>query len=147
MEILKRMERMIIKFLWRGPDKVTRNSDINSVENGGMNLMEIETQVKALRLAWITRILDSNKKGPWKSYFNYYLKPSGGTFLLKCNYEHKDLTPSLSRFYSDLLLWWEEFRYTFSDNNYAQRIIWNNKDIRIDNRSVSYKLYYENGIV
>ena len=66
---------------------------------------------------------------------------------MKCNYELKDLTLSLSGFYSDLLLWWGEFRNTFSDNNYAQRIIWNNKDIRIDNRSVFYKLYYENGIV
>ena len=92
--------------------------------------MDIETQIKALRLAWIPRILDSNKKGPWKSYFNYYLKPYGGTFLLKCNYELKDLTPSLSGFYSDLLLWWEEFRNTFSDNNYAQRIIWNTGIIR-----------------
>ena len=143
------MERKIFKFLWRGPDtcKVMRNSVINSVENGGLNLMDIETQIKALRLAWIPRILDSNKKGPWKSYFNYYLKPYGGTFLLKCNYKLKDLTLSISGFYSDLLLWWEEFRNTFSDNNYAQRIIWNNKDIRIDNRSVIYKLYYENGIV
>ena len=71
---------MIFKFLWRGPDKVTRNSAINSVENGGLNFMDIETQIKALRLAWIPRILDSNKKGPWKWYFNYYLKPYGGTF-------------------------------------------------------------------
>ena len=62
MEIIKRMERIIFKFLWRGPDKVTRNSVINSVENGGLNLMDIETQIKALRLAWIPRILDSNKK-------------------------------------------------------------------------------------
>ena len=109
MEIMKRMERMIFKFLWRGPDKVTRNSVINSVENSGVNLMDIETQIKALKLAWIPRILDSNKKGPWKSYFNYYLKLYGETLLLKCNYELKDLTPSLSGFYSDLLLWWEEF--------------------------------------
>ena len=107
MEIIKRMERMIFKFLWRGPDKVMRNTVINSVENGGLNLMDIETQIKALRLAWIPRILESNKKRPWKSYFIYYLKPYGGTFLLKCNYELKDLTPSLSGFYSDLLLWWE----------------------------------------
>ena len=55
--------------------------------------------------------------------------------------------PSLSGFYSGLLLWWEEFRNTFSDDNYAQKIIWYNKDIRIDNRSVFYKLYYEKGIV
>ena len=66
---------------------------------------------------------------------------------MKWNYELKDLTPSRSDFYSDLLLWWEEFRNTFSDNNYAQRIIWNNMDIRIDIRLVFYKLCYENGIV
>ena len=147
MEIIKRMERMIFKFLWKGPDKVTRNSVINSIKNGGFNLIDIETQIKALRLSWIPRILDSTRKGPWKSYFNHYLKPYGGTFLLKCNYEFKDLTTLLNGFYSDLLLWWEEFRNTFSDINYAQRIIWNNKDIRIDNRSVFYKLYYESGIV
>ena len=109
--------------------------------------MDIETQIKALRLSWIPRILDSTRKGPWKSYFNHYLKPYGGTFLLKCNYEFKDLTTSLNGFYSDLLLWWEEFRNTFSDNNYAQRIVWNNKDIKIDNRSVFYKSYYDKGIV
>ena len=41
-------------------------------------------------------------------------------FLLKCNYELKDLTSSLSGFYSDLLFWWEEFKNTFSDFNPAQ---------------------------
>ena len=87
MEIIKRMERMIFKFLWKGPDKVTRHSVINSVKNGGLNLIDIETQIKALRLSWIPRILDSTRKGPWKLYFNHYLKPYGGTFLLKCNYE------------------------------------------------------------
>ena len=55
---------------------------------------------------------------------------------MRCNYEFQDLTTLLNGFYSDLLLWWEEFRNTFSDINYAEIIIWNNKDIRIDNRSV-----------
>ena len=31
-DILWRMERMIYKFLWKGPDKVTRNSVINTLE-------------------------------------------------------------------------------------------------------------------
>ena len=30
---------------------------------------------------------------------------------------------------------------------YAERIIWKNKVFRVDNRSVFYKLYYENGTV
>ena len=61
MEIIKRMERMIFKFLWKGPDKVTRNYVTNSVKNGGLNLMDIKTQIKALRLSWIPRILDSTR--------------------------------------------------------------------------------------
>ena len=52
--------------------------------------MDIETQIKALRLSWIPRILDSTNIEPWKSFFNHYLKPYGGTFVLKCNYELKD---------------------------------------------------------
>ena len=123
METIKRMERMIFKLLWKGPDKVTRNSFVNSIKNGGLNLIDIETQVKALTLSWIPHILDSTRKGPWKSYFNHYLKSCGGAFLLKCNYELKDLTTLLNGFYSDLLLWREEFRNTFSDINYAERII------------------------
>ena len=69
-DILRRMERMIYKFLWKGPDKVTRNSVINKLEQGGLNLTDIETQIKALRLSWIPRILDE-RKGAWKSYFNF----------------------------------------------------------------------------
>ena len=49
-DILRRMERMIYKFLWKGPDRVTRNLVINTLEQGGLNLTDIETQIKALRL-------------------------------------------------------------------------------------------------
>ena len=41
---------MIYKFLWRGPDKVTRSSVINMLEHGGLNLTDIEKQIKALKL-------------------------------------------------------------------------------------------------
>lgn len=47
-DILRRMERMIYKFLWKGPEKVTRNSVINTTEHGGLNLTDIKTQIKAL---------------------------------------------------------------------------------------------------
>ena len=42
-EIIKQMERMLYKFLWKGPDKVTRLSVISSLKNGGLNLTDLET--------------------------------------------------------------------------------------------------------
>ena len=50
-EIIKQVERMVYKFLWKGPDKVTRLSVINSLKNGGLNLTDsLETHIKAIRL-------------------------------------------------------------------------------------------------
>ena len=38
---------MIYKILWKGPDNVTRNSVINMLEHGGLNLTDIKKQIKA----------------------------------------------------------------------------------------------------
>ena len=110
-DILRRMERMIYKFLWKGPDKFTRNSVINKLEQGGLNLTDIETQIKALRLSWIPRILDERKG----AYFNFQLKNHGGVFLLSCNYDVNDLNLNLTGFYAELLLWWADFRRSLFD--------------------------------
>ena len=60
-EIIKQMEKMIYKFLWEGPDKVTRLSVINTLENGEMNLTDLELHIKALRLPWIPHLLDEKE--------------------------------------------------------------------------------------
>ena len=49
-EIIKQMEKMIYKFLWKGPDKVTRLSVINSLENGGLNLIDLELHIIRIRI-------------------------------------------------------------------------------------------------
>ena len=125
-EIIKQLEKMIYKFLWKGPDKVTRLSVINTLENGGLNLTDLELHIKALRLSWIPRLLDE-KEGPWISYLKYNFKKYGGCFLFRCNYDVNDLHLSLSKFYLQLLRWWAD---------YPQNVIWNNKDIRINNKPV-----------
>ena len=45
-EIIKQMERMIDNFLCKGPDKVTRPSVINSLQNGGLNLTNLKPKLK-----------------------------------------------------------------------------------------------------
>ena len=62
-EIIKQMEEIIFKFLWKGPDKVTSLSVINTLENGGLNVRDFEIHIKVLRLSWIPRCLDETE-GP-----------------------------------------------------------------------------------
>ena len=67
-------------------------------------------------------------------------------FLFRCNYDVKDI-PIHSKFYTELLQWWSEFRTEFDAGKDWQNIIWNNKDIRIDNKSVFYKNVFESDII
>ena len=145
-EVIKQMEKMVFKFLWKGPDKVTRLSVINILDKGGLNLTDFESYINALRLFWIPRLL-GEREGPWISYLKYYLKNYGGCFLFRLTLIDLDLDLSVSNFYLELLRWWAEFRSSFSDVNYSQNVIWNNKDIRINNRPVFYKMFFDKGII
>ena len=63
-EIVQELNRLLFKFLWKGTDKVTRLSTINEYENGGLKMIDLESMIKSLRLAWLKRIFGNNE-GPW----------------------------------------------------------------------------------
>ena len=128
---------MIFKFLWKGTDKVTRLSTINEFENGGLKMIDLESMIKSLRLAWLKIIFQCNN-GAWRNFLRFSLEPFGGLFLFHCNYDFKEISIS-SKFYSELLQWWSEFRSVFDSRRECQYILWNNKEIRVDNKPVFYK--------
>ena len=81
--------------------------------------------------------------GFWKRYILHPLKPYGGFFFFKCNYDIRDY-PNLPQFHSELLQWWSEFREMSASEKDWVHVIWNNKDIRIDKKPFfSQKLIFE----
>ena len=121
-EIVKELNQMIFKFLWKGIDKVTRLSTINEYENGGLKMIDLESMIKSLRLAWLKRIFQCNN-GAWRSFLRFLLEPFGGLFLFHCNYDIKKIHIS-SKFYSELLQWWSEFRSVFDSRRECQYILY-----------------------
>ncbi|CAH3173730.1 unnamed protein product, partial [Porites lobata] len=119
--------------------KVTRASVINEYEEGGLRMVDLECMVKSLRLAWLKRIF-SGTNGTWKSYLQHIMGSVGGLFFFNCNYDISDYTIP-SQFYRELLLWWSQFRETFASEEDWKTIIWNNKEIKVENKPVYYKHY------
>ena len=100
-EIVQELNQILFKFLWKGMDKVTRLSTVNEFENSGLNMIDLDSMIKSLWLAWMERIFGEND-GAWKSYLQVSLKRYRGLFLCYCNYDIKDHhVPFL--FYSELL--------------------------------------------
>ena len=108
-------------------------------------MIDLEYMVKSLRLAWLRRIFNEIN-GPWKSFLQHLLSPLRGFVFLACNYSISDYAIS-SQFYYELVSSWSEFRQTFATEKDWTNIIWNNCEIRIDNKPVYYKNYHEAGIV
>ena len=52
-ELVKDLNRLLFKFLWKGTDKVTRASTTNDFEHGGSKMIDIDSMVVSLRLAWL----------------------------------------------------------------------------------------------
>ena len=137
--MLKELNKILFKFLWKGVYEVTRASVINKYEEGGLRMVDLECMVKSLRLAWLKRIF-SGTNGTWKSYLQHILSSVGGLFFFNCNYNISDYTIP-SQFYRELLLWWSQFRETFATEEDWKTIIWNNKEIKVENKPVYYKHY------
>ena len=65
---------------------------------GGLNFSNARTTVKVLRLSWIGRLL-SESSDAWKAIPNAYFNRYGGLpFLLKCNYNTKNLDNNIPPF-------------------------------------------------
>ena len=116
------------------------------MESGGLNVKDIETLIKASRLAWTGKLF-SNGPLPWDAYFNYLLKDFGGEFLFSCNYDVEECK-IYSKFCNEFLQWWADFRHFFSTKPpMSKYIIWNNKGIKIDNKSIYYPADVKAGIL
>ena len=127
-EFVSQLNQLLFQFLWNGPDKVTRRSAINEYSDGGLKIIDFDSMIISLRLAWLKRIVSSND-GTWKRYLTYHLERFGSLFLFQCNYDVSILPLNISLFYLELLQWWSEFRDMFCSEKDWRYILWNNKQI------------------
>ena len=63
-------EVLLFKFLWKGIDKIRRVLVINEYGEGGLKMIDLDTMVESLRLAWLKRIFNEND-GTWKRYLKH----------------------------------------------------------------------------
>lgn len=102
--------------------------------------------LKALRLAWIPRILNAGDKN-WCSVPNHYFRKQGGlNFLLKCNYDTK-FFPKLPTFYKSILKFFQELKVLYGYDQASDLVLYNNKEIQVDQKTVYLNNWIKKGVV
>ena len=147
-DFIKRINKLLYSFIWKGKDKIKRTALINPYDEGGLKMPDVESMISAQRVLCIKKYLSSNPAG-WKFFLDFYLKRVGGKFLFHCNFDYTKLPVDLPDFYKECLLVWtsqNEFNPS-SLSEITNQVLWNNKFICIESRSVYNKKLLEAGLV
>jgi len=85
-----------------------------------------------MHLSWLGRFLNCTNES-WQAIPNDFFNRYGGlSFLLKCNYDSKKLDENLPLYYREMLNYFKELRA----GHKSEFILWNNKEIAIENKSI-----------
>ncbi len=152
--MIKEIDIRIFKFLWGKRDRIKRKSVINSLEDGGLNMMDVRSQLSAIKASWATRIVNAPDHHLWSYLPKMYLSVFGPDYLiLKTSVTEKNafsLLDTIPAFYKEVIFSYNRSKIVdyndFSDNLMTQPI-WGNKFIKFKGKTLFFKSWVRVGIL
>ncbi len=113
--IINDIAKLIMSFLWNGKQpRIKKEVLYNSYENGGIKLPHLSTQITAIKIGWVKRILLAGNNCVWKALIQNGLKIDID-LLFEINICFKDLLKfvpgKLNTFWTDVLKSWCDYNY------------------------------------
>ena len=88
--VIKDANKMLFQFLWGSKNERVKRATITGyMEYGGLKMVDLQNQIRALKIKWISRsrILSGNNEGLWNKLANIWFDQIGGiTFVLNLNW-------------------------------------------------------------
>ena len=148
------IDQSIFKFLWGKRDWIKRKSVINKLEEGGLSMIDLKTQICAIKAAWTSRIITDPDDHLWSYLRKLYLSKFGNDyFIVKSTVSSSKMFSSLKtipEFYQDVILSYNKSKILSNENfheNIKNRSIWCNKYIKFKGKTLLFKRWIEDGIV
>ena len=99
-----------------------------------------------MRLAWITRLLTASDCN-WRTVpYILFRKLWGLNFPLRCNDDTKHL-PKLPFFYRNILEFFKELKTIYGYDQESDLVLFNNKEILVDNKAVQPSKWVQIGVI
>ncbi|KAH3860729.1 hypothetical protein DPMN_023648 [Dreissena polymorpha] len=106
--------------------------------------------MNAIKCSWVKRYLDNTNTSKWKLlvFYQKILKKYGDSLLFECNISNTILHAIANEniFLSDVLSAWSDVTHNLETKTSSKTILWNNKDITSNNKTLFYKDGFERSI-
>ena len=144
-KIYETINKTLYDFLWNKNPKIKKTVVIKKYIEGGLNMINLNAFVNALKSTWIRRLLLNESK--WQELIKIHINLE---MLTSCNVEYiQDILSTLNNQF------WKDVLESFLDINYKTEIgeeqilkspLFYNRYIKIDRKYVFYKTWYDKGI-
>ena len=156
-QYLKQINKLIENFIWENkkPKIKTQILQANK-EDGGLGLANLQVKHKALRIQWVYKTFENPLIA---AMANDSLDNRIGEKLWEAHLTKTDIHSMFPRnnFWKEVLLDWQEYYYhqrktrdeiakRKTRDEIANTLIWYNSEIKITNKPVIYKNWYNSGV-
>ena len=145
---IKQLNDILFNFIWNSKiDKIKRKVITQNYTCGGLKMIDLDQYIKGLKSTWIRRILrdsHSNWKILLESCIDLEILLSVGS-----DYQFHDQVKQLNNFWKEVINAYHEIQDKTELNNWQEYMcqsLWYNKNIRIDNKPLFYRKWYNKGI-
>ena len=144
---IERAKSLFNTFLWGGkPARIKINVMCNDYPNGGLRMTNLNQYIKAQKISCIKRLLTNKETIPYACVSHFIDMPI--EHYLKCSLNNQCLPELMPAFYKNILREWFALKEDPQNVADVQReVIWNNRSIKIDNKSIFYRKLYHRGMV
>ena len=148
---IKQITSSMFKFIWNSkPEKIKRKHITQSYQKGGLKMIDIELFINSIKCSWIKRLFDDSNNGQWKTFYLDKINRYGGKLLFESNLNKGLITHMFpnNSFLREILIAWDKITHTHKEDIkvVGKQIIWNNRDIQINNQTLLYKHWLNKGI-
>ena len=151
-EYLIDIERTLLQFVWKNkPAKIRKSVLKTQNDMGGAGMVDICIKDMSLKLGWLTKLITF--EGCWKDYIVKDIKDVGLEYFLNCNIKFEDNPCKINKdsMWNDVFRYWSKYHYKSVESIHrysevSQMNIWYNSAIRIANKTVFYKEWFNKGI-
>ena len=140
--------------MWDKTERIKRNTLIGDITKGGLNIVDVDCKLKALKAAWIPRLLKS--KGILFNMINSYCNKLkiDINFLLQCSTTNPENLKNikLPLFYREIISCFNESKSELdyekiSSQNLLLQPIWNNSKLLYKGNPIFFDNWVKSGIL
>ena len=153
--VIKRVKKLCFSFIWNKRESVKRNVLYNDITQGGINMIDIDSHIYAIKAAWVSRLI----KTP--SFFDILsdcIKKEIGLNLqqlLKTNFKSTNtcsVFKNVNLFYNEVFISFNKCKSVKSFDkmnsyDYLTQIIWCNDLFKIKDKCICFKNWIDSGFI